>query len=189
MLVDEKNTFIDLLDKKMKGFCERAPIYISYKIMPQSLVIENVFTKDIYTFSFPESDVREDIKVSNFIFDIKQYLQKHYYPVIVKETIIRVEPKTEDIHKLMKDTGIQFEEAFSKLSKRKSVEKYVVDKVNIKKDQLILKSENGEQFVYETRMPVVVFLNKFLRITSESTPYETLVKNSKFLYKVNKQHD
>ena len=185
MLVNEQNDYILVLEKKLKSFCERAPIYLTCTVTTQSVVLENIRTKDIYRFEI-------DFSVETFdaVWKIRKYLRSYAYPKIIKEYSKNVEPTTDSLNTYMNVHKVSFDKAFTTLSIVKNQEVFVVDKINIKKNQLILLDENGFQHLYELSMPVVIFLNKFSHNEADRIKvYNKLMDNSKFLYTIERSNE
>lgn len=179
--IDKK--YIEDFEKKFKGFCERAPVYLSYSILYDEVHIKDVSNGKTFSFLLDESNPIKDLITS-----IKITLKEKSYPHLIEEKIERVDPSVSDLLDATRD-NISFDEAFASLSRRVSKTEYIIDKINLKKNQIIIENiKTKEQFLYHLKMPVVMFLKNEIR--NEQNPAEaflSLKKKGEFLYKIERK--
>lgn len=184
MIVDTpKEDYLELFEKKFRGFCERAPIYLTFSIVYNEVHIKEVNTNENFAFEIDES-----VPVEDFIGTIRRYLKENVYPRLIEEKSSIVEPSVEDLLNYTQ-TNKSFDEAYAILSKKVKEIEYVVDKINIRKNQLVLeKLESGEQYLFQLHMPVVLFLrNEIRKHHDPKEAFLSLKREGEFLYKIERK--
>lgn len=176
-----KEKYDELFEKKFKGFCERAPIYLTFSVVYDELHVKDITKDQNYMFH-----MNRDLPVEEFIGSIRKYLKKYAYPRLTEETVTTVDPSVEDLLQATKENK-SFDEAFASLSRVTEEINYVIDKVNIKKNQLVLEREsNNEQYLYQLKMPVVMFLRKELNKDPKDA-FLSLQQEGELLYKIERK--
>jgi len=175
--------YAEAFEKKFKGFCERAPIYISYSIIYDEVYIKDIINDRTFTFSLDEKrSIHDTITI------IKNKLKEKSYPRLIEEKIVNVDPPVSELLEATKN-DIPFDKAFASLSKKVHKTEYLIDKVNLKKNQIIIENiETKEQFLYQLTIPVVLFLKK--KIRTEKNPaaaFISLQQEGELLYKIERK--
>jgi len=173
--------YIKEFEKKFTGFCQRAPVYLSFKCTPARVYIENVPSGQVFEF-----EVNTNTPVEQFIFEIRQFLRKEIYPKFTIKTVENVEPSVEDITKLTRQ-GMSFDRAFRRLSYLEKHQSLAIDKIDLKKNTVVvLNEDSGKQEVYHLEIPVVSFLKKY-RENKLEDPGKTFLDYSTYLYSVGEE--
>lgn len=181
-LLTKEEEYLFELSKKLKSFKQRSPIFIYFTVMPSSIIIEEVITKNTYKF---EIDFNKSI--SDQIKNIKSFLKEKLYPKLTTETKKFVEPKIEDLNKYMEEHQCSFDKAFKNLSLSTIKQEFVIDKINIKKNTLIIENKDKEQFLYQLNMPITLYLKHIREVKDSKLAYNKLIDNSTFLYKIERK--
>lgn len=179
---NQRRDFIEQFEKKFSSFCERAPVYLSYSISSDNLFLENKSTGNVMRFSL------EDRPVGDIIFGIRKYLKSHEYPKVTQVITKFVEPSVSDLNAYMTENDCSFDDAFNVLSHKEVRKTYVIDKINLRQNQILLEDLDGEQYLYQMNMPVALFLKKISTGSMNSEESFTfLEKDSSFLYKIERR--
>jgi len=178
-----KEKYVELFEKKFKGFCERAPIYLTFSIVFDEVHLKNINENENMVFKIDES-----VPVEEFIGSIRRHLKKNAYPKLVEEKTITVEPTVEDLLNYT-STNSSFDEAYAILSKKIKAVDYVVDKINIRKNQLVLeKIDTGDQFLFQLNMPVIIFVkNELKKSIDPKEAFLSLKREGELLYKIERK--
>jgi hypothetical protein len=183
MDLTKNEEYILTLTKKLNSFKQRAPIYIYFNIMPSSIIIEEANTKKIFRF-----EIDFNIEIEEQVKRVKEFLKKNLYPRLLELIEEPCEPDIEELNKYMIDNSCSFDKAFKVLSKKTIKKEYVIDKINIKRNQLILENKIGEQFLYQMRMPITLYLKNFIRDQKDFVlAFNKLKEQSEFLYKIERK--
>lgn len=181
MIIETSSSdYLSLFKKKFLSFCERSPIYISF-----STSFEKVF---LYVFPHKktiEFDIDENIKVEDFIGIIKKSIKEKYYPRLIKENIVFYEPSIADLDNYIEKHNCSLKEAFKTLSYKVESELFIIEKINLKKNQMIIEDRDKNHHIYEMKIPITVFLKKYFFYPVEG--WKVFNENSKFLYSVSKK--
>lgn len=161
--INEIEEYIKKFKKKFQGFRSRAPIYFTFQVTPLKVFIQ--FEDENEIKEFP---INFDLTVEEMIHGIREYFRDNKYPRIVHNQKIRIEPTTSDINNLMVKENITFEEAFSLLSSKTKKESYVLDKVDISKNRIIICDQKGSTLLYQVDMPVLIFIKNIKSLEEKS---------------------
>ena len=145
--------------KDFKSTFENA--LLNMPILPDSLkIIDISFTIIVegreYVF---ELDCQETVKEN--IFRIRQALEDSCFPVILFTDVREESFSSYEIKEMLKQ-GVTLEDALSKVKVTSKYEKYIVHKVLVKQDRLILRNEANpeDEVLYQMSMPVTIFLKR-----------------------------
>lgn len=160
-----KKEFLEEFEKRFSGFCENAPIHIEYAIGEISL---NIRFYDLngeeldYCFEY---DFFKSVKEN--IFDIHLYVQKHY-PVVCKKEVFEEDLTVEEIAALV-DSGMDADEAMHEKNKRIISTYYIVDKVLLNQNTLVLIDKANKKNKYRMRLkkPASVVIASFSKQPAE----------------------
>ncbi len=177
MLVDGKTieTYLSQLRRTFESFLKRSPCYLNFSLTPEYLFICDLRNNTQTTFYLQYNKKETDV-----ITEIKMWLRSNWYPRMVEVKNYKKEPSTEDLKKEMEVKNLSFDEAFSHLSKIKIERTYIIDKIDLKKNRLVIIDFNDfEQYwVYEMKIPVIVFLKK-IQDMNEKDRFLFFLKNTK----------
>lgn len=154
---------------KFTGFCERSPLILNFSVTPDVVSIRNAVNGKLMIFT-----IDYDTDVKEFINEIKYKLRKEWYPCLLRTEVIPTEPDIQELREAT-DEGEEFDEAYRRLSEKEEKTAYVLDRVNIKKNQILLLNQKKETFVFKLSIPVVIFLKKFVyeqKLTPSQLWYE-----------------
>jgi hypothetical protein len=155
--------------KRFSSFQKRAPISLSFKITPLKIYLKDETNDSMYTFEITyKQSVRE------LIGDIRSFLMDNAYPILIKTEYELVDPDTKELNAYMEKHDVSFDQAFKHLNRRERIKEYTVEKVNFKKNQIILEDEAGRKLIYCMKMPVILFLKNYLR--GSYNPRESFLK-------------
>lgn len=167
----------------IKSFQNRAPIYFSFTITNSNLIIENIRNGEVLVFKLDYS-----IPIDEFVSSIHLTLKKNEYPKIKKVTTFEGVISLEDLTEYMKESGKDLDSAYSHFLHKTVTEEIVIDKVNMKKNQIITENENGDQTVFTLKMPIVVFLKMLSNgEISSSEAYYLLSQESRSSYQIKRK--
>ncbi len=170
--VDE---YLSTFKKKFKSFQSRAPVYFTFQTDQLNVYIQEINSTEILTFPI---DYKEP--VGSFIDKIKNELREKLYPKMIKREINEKDPRISEIQDEI-DKGLSFNEAFKKLSKEKVKIEYLIDKIDLNKNRLVVLKEN-EVLLYKMDIPVIVFLKRIRSMKPEDI-YKYFEKHSEKLEK------
>lgn len=155
--IQDMEEYLKTFNKKFLRFKSRAPIYFTFQATPfaVSLYHDSEFSEESLITEFT---INYEVSVEDFIFNIREYLREHEYPKLVRSTVLRLDPSSSDIQALMVKNNIPFEEAFSLLSIKKKKEVFVLDKIDLSKNRLVISGSNKFLCLYQVDMPVLVFV-------------------------------
>lgn len=160
---NEIEEYIKKFKKKFQGFRTRTPIYFTFQVTPLKIFIQ--FEDENEIKEFP---INFDLTVEEMIHEIREYFRDNKYPRIVHKQRVKVEPSASDINNLMNKEGLSFEEAFAVLCSKTKRESFIVDKVDIAKNRLILCDQKGITYLYQVDMPVLIFIKNIKSLEENS---------------------
>lgn len=175
--INEIEEYIKKFKKKFQGFRTRAPIYFTFQVTPLKIFVQ--FEDEI---EIKEFVINFDLSVEETIHEIREYFRNYKYPKVVHTRKVKVEPSASDINNLMNKEDLSFEEAFAMLCSKTKRESFIVDKVDIAKNRLILCDQKGITYLYQVDMPVLVFI-KNLKGLEEKSRWKELEKHCKKVLK------
>jgi len=178
--LEDISIFINLFKKKFNGFKSRAPIFFTFIISPLK-----VFIQIEGQTNYIEFNIDYNKSVGETISEIKNYLRIHEYPLISNIEIKNVEPEIHDINAKIKNEGISFNQAFILLSKIKINTEYIIDKIDIAKNKVVLieKDNFDNSSIYQVKIPVLILLKR-MRMQTITNAYFEFMKYAK---QVNKE--
>jgi hypothetical protein len=163
MLVEQdvfnKKQFLELFQKRFFSFCEKSPLFIRFTMLEDRVLVydlsrsaENKPFEHIFDFQISE---KENIKI------IKDKLVNESYPVITVNKPIERSLDALEIQELMFKGKMSFSEATSKKHIINKVEKYRVEKILNSDNKVIIRDlQNDEVWMYEVKIPVVIFVRE-----------------------------
>jgi len=184
MIVDTpKEEYLELFEKKFRGFCDRAPIYLTFSIVYDEVHLKDVHSDQNYIF-----DIDQDVTVEEFIGEIRSFLKKNVYPKLIEEKVTIKEPSVEDLLDYTKNNA-SFDEAYASLSRKIEEVEYVIDKINIRKNQIVIeKISTQDQYLFQLNMPVVLFLKNEIRTPGNpKEAFLSLKREGELLYKIERK--
>jgi len=184
-----ETTFEDYLaefKKRFDSFLKRAPVFLTYKTTPFKVYIQDRISKKVMEF-----EIDYEKEVTELIHDIKTELETSLYPVIKKVETVKSDPDPAVISDYMEENECSFEEAFSAVSVSLEEESFLIQKINIPKNQILLQDEHGNQLVYKLKIPVTIYLNRFVRGVSSDpiSAYKKLISDGTYQYTVERKGD
>lgn len=178
MIIDNPpSDYMRAFEKKFSSFCERAPIYVSFSTEGNFVHLE-----------LQPSDTRLSIQIEEHIpiFEnirkIFVILREKVYPKMKKVVSQFVEPSAQELRHKVEQEGWALSEAYQSLSHREVSEIYVVTKIDLRKNTLLIEQDN-KKFVYKLPVVPVVSFIKMLSADTESN-WELLQQNGTLLYEV-----
>lgn len=189
MLVEQdifnKKQFLELFQKRFFSFCEKSPLFIRFTMLEDRVLVydlsrnaENKPFEHIFNFQISE---KENIKI------IKDKLVNESYPVITVNKPIERSLDALEIQELMFKGKMSFSEATSKKHIINKVEKYRVEKVLNSDNKVIIRDlQNDEVWMYEVKIPVVIFVRE-LFLDSEKSADVFLNKCRKYKRVIDKK--
>lgn len=171
MLVEQdvfnKKQFLELFQKRFFSFCEKSPLFIRFTMLEDRVLVydlsrnaENKPFEHIFNFQISE---KENIKI------IKDKLVNESYPVITVNKPIERSLDVLEIQELMFKGKMSFSEATSKKHTINKVEKYRVEKVLNSDNKVIIRDlQNDEVWIYEVKIPVVIFVRELFLDSEKS---------------------
>lgn len=149
---EEIQIYLNEIKKKLVSFRQRAPIQFSFSINPFSIILNINNNKE------HEIPILYNRSVSEQVGRVREYLRKNVYPKLTKIENKFVEPTAEELNKFMKENTFSFDEAFTSLSNVEIEKNYIIDKVDISKNTVILLDDDGFIEKYRTTVPISVLL-------------------------------
>ena len=189
MLVEQdifnKKQFLELFQKRFFSFCEKSPLFIRFTMLEDRVLVydlsrnaENKPFEHIFNFQISE---KENIKI------IKDKLVNESYPVITVNKPIERSLDALEIQELMFKGKMSFSEATSKKHIINKVEKYRVEKILNSDNKVIIRDlQNDEVWMYEVKIPVVIFVRE-LFLDSEKSADVFLNKCRKYKRVIDKK--
>lgn len=178
-----KKEYTEIFERKFTHFCERSPVYLTFSILYEEVHVKDIVNDSNFIFS-----INESVPVEKFIGSIRDELKKKAYPRLIEEKVTTVDPPLEDLLNATREDK-SFDEAFASLSRKVEEIEYIVDKINLRKNQLVIENtETKEQYLYQMKMPVVFFLKK--KVRKENSPkeaFKSLLEEGKLLYKIERK--
>lgn len=171
MLVEQdvfnKKQFLELFQKRFFSFCEKSPLFIRFTMLEDRVLVydlsrnaENKPFEHIFDFQISE---KENIKI------IKDKLVNESYPVITVNKPIERSLDVLEIQELMFKGKMSFSEATSKKHTTNKVEKHRVEKVLNSDNKVIIRDlQNDEVWIYEVKIPVVIFVRELFLDSEKS---------------------
>ncbi len=187
MIVQETNKWLVEFKKKFTNFCEKAPIILSFNLSPTEVILfEQKYNSEntnlLHTFQL---DYTKNIQ-SN-IADIKKWLMKCKYPVMIKQETYFKEFTANEIN-IMIDEGLTLDDVLKQKKVVKSIQMRI-EKVIIKRNELHVRNlETNELNFYYLDMPLISFLIKLSILDSISSvdAWELFNEKAKLLDKEKK---
>ena len=184
MIVQETNRWLIEFKKKFTNFCEKAPMILSFSLVPTEVILfeqkyNSESTNLLYTYQFDYTQ-----SVQSNIAEIKSWLLENKYPVMVKQEILDKEFTAKEMQ-IMIDDGLALDDVL-KQSKTVKETKMRIEKLIIKRNELHVRNlETNELNFYYLDIPSVLFLTKI--DTMESTEaWKMFSKKAQLLCQVNK---
>jgi hypothetical protein len=171
--INEMEDYIKKFKKKFSGFRSRAPIYFTFQVTPLKVFVQFEEEIDIKEFT-----IDYNLPVEDTIHTIREWFRDYKYPKIVHSKRVKIEPDISDINNLMIKENATFEEAFSSLSSKTRKETFIIDKVDISKDRIIVLDDKKETIMYQVDMPVLIFV-KNLKTLPENSRWKEFEKHCK----------
>lgn len=181
-VTNNQSEYLFLFEKKFKSLCKRSPVFLLSEILDTTLIVKDVYSDKIYSFSIDLSE-----SISKEIRKILLFLRKNIYPSVIKKDYLTVEPSSKKLYTLLNQNLISFDEAFLQLSKQERKQLFVIDKINLRKNQIILIDEDETQFVYQMKMPVVSYLKNHVRGKNKIEAFDQLEQQSNLLYSIKRK--
>lgn len=189
MLVEQdvfnKKQFLELFQKRFFSFCEKSPLFIRFTMLEDRVLVYdlsvNAENKPFeHMFDFSKSE-KENIKI------IKNKLVEENYPIIVVKKFSERSLDALEIQELMFKNRMSFAEASSKKNVINRIEKYRVEKVLNSDNKVIIRDlQNNEVWIYEVKIPVVIFVRE-LFLDSEKSAEVFINKCRKYKRVVDRQ--
>ena len=185
MLVTEDRNFtedfIELFKKKFTNFASKSPVLISF----DNLTIESVFIQEkgtgkSLTYRFDHKlGVKENIK------EIKDWLVENTYPVMIQEKKEYQEYTTQEIEKIIEESGVNPEQAVLMKKEIHETVKWRIEKVLVKKDELFIRNLNTDkQYRFKLSMPSTILLRNLRDKWTPSYTYQMFEKKSQLLNEI-----
>lgn len=175
--------FVKTFNDKFQSFCEKAPVLLSFKADPEAVYIENIVSKKVKKINFDYETTIEDN-----IYNIRLWLEENWYPRIKEIQIIEEDYSPEELEEVMEEKGIPLEEAVFLKKQEFKEREWLIEKVVLKKDELLIKPLFGEEirtYVYKLSMPTTVFLKRLRDGTyTKEIAWDVLQSKGKLLYTV-----
>lgn len=169
--ISEIEDYIQTFKRKFQGFKLRSPVYFTFQVTPLKIFMQ--FGDELEIKEFP---IDYSLSVEDMIGTIRDYLREHEYPRMVRTVRSKQEPKVEDINSLMNKEDILFEDAFLRLASHTRQERYVIDKVDLNRNRLVVCDEDKATDLYQADKPVLIFLRD-LNDLSEKERWSFFVKH------------
>lgn len=172
---EEKQQWIKTFNRKFSHFAHNAPIAVSFDSSDGKVVEVVAYTPNRVVEVFP-IDFEKD--VSDFIAEIKRYMQNQWYPVIT-DRIEEVEDLSSiEITNIMIEKDISFEEALR--YRRTFVREipYRLDKVFNDQNGVVLTNLiTGESQRYRASIPIAYIVERILEEDNKRTAEAILLKS------------
>ena len=137
--------------KRFKNFCHKAPVVLTFKTTPTSVVVHEYHSNEVKVFEF---DFTQSVKAN--IKTIKDWLMENKYPVLIEVQESEYTPGEVD---KMVTRGMDVGDALGK--KRETPIRWRIEKVIVPRDELFLRNlETQKVYRYKLDMPSVLFLKK-----------------------------
>lgn len=152
---DDVFEYLKQIKKRLKRFRNRAPIPFEFKVYPPAIEISYLEQGLKVVHEIPilyMKDAKEEVN------RVRKYLREKVYPKMKKVELKFVEPDSKEILDLMEKKQIPIAEAFSLLSKKEVETIYIIDKIDIFRNKIVLLDEENKIEVYNTKIPVLVLL-------------------------------
>ena len=147
--------FKSIFEKKFTSFCEKAPLYLTYKIIGNLVEVKDMTQKEIWEKQY-ELDFSRTEKWN--VKCIKDDLEKRY----PKIRFIYDKPLADEKATKLISEGYRIEEVMD-MSEKEEVEKYKIIKILNDNNELIIRDlENGEEKLLGSKVPVVTIMEKIL---------------------------
>lgn len=180
-VVQEDVTLKDMRDylksfnKKFKSFQSRSPLIFTYITSPFKVMV-HVSGKEVVSFNIDYT-----MKVEDFISVIRKYFRNRLYPKMIKSELKRVDPRVEDINRITAKKDISFDDAFKELSYKQVEYPFIIDKIDIMKNRIVLLDETSTPRLYQASIPVYALLKKITGQSDYKKRYEIFRKHSTHL--------
>lgn len=138
--------YLSSLDFKLLKFCQHAPVYLKREVTGSTVILSNTRLGLSKEFVIDFS-----VTVSDFIFEIHQFLKDNWYPTVLLPSATLVTLRSANIE-LVPD--VLTEELTSGTL-------LIIDKMDLKKNRIVVIDAEDQTLppqVYHVHMPVTMFL-------------------------------
>lgn len=172
-------SYLYTLKMKLKSFQSRAPVYFSFQNDLSNLYIQEIDSMEILEFPIDYS-----VSVTDFISEVREELRTRLYPKMEQVSVFEIEPSIEEINREIHETEDSFDVVYNRLKVKETINRYIIDKIDTINNRIIVIDEKDREkiFIYKVKMPVVVFVKKYIRSgLSERELYEVFQKHSTYI--------
>lgn len=166
-MIVNKNTmdarqFKVIFAKKFKNFCSKLPILISYKLMPNGIIVYEHFDEEneenkqkILTYDYDYL-----LSVQKNIYNIKKMLYP-YFPEMKQKIVKEVHATAEEVNTKISSGEISLDDVTSNGYLLISEKKWQIEKVIVGRDEIFIRDMDSKSlYRYKLKYPVVTFLKK-----------------------------
>jgi len=169
------SNFIYQFSKKFKSYCSKLPFFVSFHITRDKCHLLNEDSTETYDYEF---DLNKSVTES--IHEIRIWMLKYWHPRIYEPE--ETAPTSSEISDAMR-SGADIDTVIYSRNNSKTI--WIIDKVIITKDTLLLLKEGEYDFswVYQINMPSSLFLRNVRGKWSNEEAWNMFKEKSTFLYK------
>lgn len=176
----EEVDFVEVFKHKFVNFCGKSPALISFEIERDGVYVKEQGSGKNNTFKFDYSQsVKHNIKI------IKDWLIENVYPVMIQEKKEYVDYTSEELEKIMDETGVTPEQVVLMKKELITPIKWRIEKIIVKKDELFCRNlSTDKQYRFRMNLPSTIFLKKLRETWAPQYGYTVFEKKSFLLNEI-----
>lgn len=175
---NELQEFLETFNRKFSNFCQKAPVLLSFKTSGTGCIVRDETTGKTLTYAFDYSaSVKENIH------DIKEWLLKECYPVMIEEIDKRTEYTTDELQDFIEeDPNVDIDSLIMEGKREKIKRFWRIEKTILVMDNLFVRNmQTGELAMYKLDMPVSIFLSNMRNKWKPNYAYRVFKDKSKIV--------
>lgn len=168
MFVERKQdiSFIQEFEHRFSKFCERAPLFLAFTVETGGVTVETSLCGENDPPGNPSPkkmhmDFKFNFSVEENILFIRDWMKANWYPRVCEEREVELPLSVDQINEIVKEEGVPLHEAVLRKKKIVNQIQWVVTKLNLKKDEILLENMNTTQVaVYKMKIPTIMFVKR-----------------------------